>query len=220
MLSRLRGTGVKARLLHPQDELLDRWLGVRTWGWRPPKGDEHDPHWQVEYVATGYAVLRRMLRRVALSPDDVFVDLGAGMGRATFVASWLGARRAVGVEIDAELVAIARANHAASRLAHRDVEFVHTGADQYPLDGATVLFMFNPFGSATMQRVVERLDESLARRPRALRVAYLHPMFPGLLDASSRLERLDHWDDGPRGPLSSWRKAGGWHATFWRSRGA
>jgi hypothetical protein len=53
-----------------------------------------------------------------------------------------------------------------------------------------------------------------------LRVAYLHPMFPGLLDASSRLERLDHWDDGPRGPLSSWRKAGGWHATFWRSRGA
>ena len=218
-LDKLRGTGLKTRLLHPHEELLDRWLGVRTSGWRPHVGDEHDPNWRVEYVPAPYAVLRRVLRRVGLGPDDVFVDLGAGMGRAVFAASWLGARRAVGVEIDPALVATARANLSRSRLRDRQVEFVECGAESYPQDQSTVLFMFNPFGAGTMAAVARQIDDGLTKNPRNLRVVYVNPFFASTLDALPCLERIDDWDDhqDQRDFFSRWRPAGGWGARFWRS---
>jgi hypothetical protein len=221
LIDKLRGSGLKTRLLNPRDELSDRWLGIRTAGWRPHVGDEHDPAWRVEYVPTSYAVLARMFRRVGLGPRDVFVDLGAGLGRAVFAASWMGAGRAIGVEIDAELVAQARANLSRSRLRHRPIEIVEAGADTFPQEESTVIFMFNPFGAGTMRAVAGRIAEGLARNPRPLRIAYLHPFFASELDALPCLERLDHWAEEPsrRGFLSRWQRAGGWGATFWRSSG-
>ena len=44
-----------------------------------------------------------LLRMVNLTEDDVFVDLGGGLGRAVFAASWMGARRAVGIEVVPDL---------------------------------------------------------------------------------------------------------------------
>ena len=73
--------------------------------------------------------------------------------RNVFAASWMGARRAVGVEIDPALVALARANLARSRLRNRRVEFVESGAEAYEQDQSTVIFMFNPFGAGTMAAV-------------------------------------------------------------------
>lgn len=216
---RLRGTGLKTRLLHPHDELTERWLGVRTSGWRPHVGDERDPGWRVEYVPSPYAVLRRVLRRVDLRPDDVFVDLGSGMGRAVFAASWLGAGRAVGVEIDPALIAIARANLARSRLRDHQVEFVGCGAESYPQDQSTVIFLFNPFGAGTLAAVARQIEDGLKKNPRNLRIAYVNPFFASTLDALPCLEPIDHWDDHQekRGFFSRWRRAGGWGARFWRS---
>jgi SAM-dependent methyltransferase len=220
LYQRLKGSGLKTRLLNPRDELCDRWLGIRTSGWRPHVGNEHDPDWRVEYVPTAYAVLGRLFRRVGLGPDDVFLDLGAGLGRAVFAAAWAGAGRALGVEIDPLLVRGARDNLARSRLAHRRIEFLEQGADGYPQEESTVIFMFNPFGAGTMRAVGRRIQEGLAAHPRRLRIVYLNPFFASELDALPCLERLDHWDEGgsPRTFRSRWRRAGGWSAAFWRSK--
>lgn len=224
VMSRLRtllGLGWKTRLVRPLDELWDRRLGVRTAGWQPAIGTYDDPAWQVEYKPTAYTVLARLFRRVGLGPHDVFVDLGCGLGRAVFLARWFGARRAVGVEIDAGLVARANDNLRGCRLPRSGIEFVAAPAESYPLDECTVLFMFNPFGRGTMAKVVEGLTASLARRPRPLRVAYLNPLFDATLDASPALLRVDHWDDGPKseGLFARFRRAGGWSATFFAARG-
>lgn len=221
-INRLRGAGLKTRLLHPHDELMERWLGVRTTGWRPHVGDERDPGWRVEYVPSSYAVLRRVLRRVSLGPDDVFVDLGSGMGRAVFGASWLGAGRAVGVEIDPALVAIARTNLARSRLQDRQIEFVEGGAESYLQDQSTVIFLFNPFGVGTLAAVARQIEDGLKKNPRNLRIAYVNPFYASTLDALPCLEPIDHWDDHQerRGLFSRWLPAGGWGARFWRSVGS
>ena len=152
------GAGIKGRLLRPQDELTDRWLGIRTFGWRPHVSNEHDPHWQVEYVPCPYAVLRRVMQRVEIGPGDVFVDLGSGMGRAVFAASWHGAGRAVGVEIDPILASAARHNLSHSRLRGRPIEFVESRAESYPQDDTTVLFLFNPFGAGTLASVAHEVE--------------------------------------------------------------
>ena len=84
MLNRFRGRGYKTRLLNPHDEFWDRRLGVRTFGFHPGTGNAGDPDWQVHYAPTPYSEIFRLLNLVDLSNEDVFVDLGSGMGRTTF----------------------------------------------------------------------------------------------------------------------------------------
>ena len=68
----------------------------------------------------------------ALGPVEgfTFIDLGSGMGRAVLVASEFPFRRVVGVEISAELHAIAsdNARRYRGRQRCRDVELVHMDA--------------------------------------------------------------------------------------------
>jgi precorrin-6B methylase 2 len=219
MLDRLKGSGIKMRLAHPHDELCDRRLGIRTVGWRPEVGDETADDARSQYLPTAYSVLYRILRRVGVGPNDVFVDLGAGMGRAVFVASAMGARQAIGVEIDEELVASAKANLARSRLAARQIDFIQAGADTYPQDDSTVIFMYHAFGKGTMRAVAEQIRRGLKKNPRNLRIAYLNPQFASTLDEVPCLERFDHWADALEDNrlLARWQRAGGTRASFWRA---
>src|SRR3954464_7535137 len=84
-------SGLRMRLSSPRDELVDQWLGIRTIGWPPAVGDEDDPNHRVDYLPASYSVLRRVIKSLDLSNDDIFVDLGSGLGRAVFTANWLGA---------------------------------------------------------------------------------------------------------------------------------
>lgn len=207
-----RATGLKDRLLHLHDAFWDHRLGVATFGYHPSRGAKDDPRLQVHYTPTPYGHFFGILRHVGLGPDDTVVDLGCGLGRTVFAAAWAGARRAVGVEIEPTLVAAARRNHAASRLAGRDIEFVDAPAERYAHDDTTVLFMFHPFGRDTMVDVRTRLEDALARRPRRLRVAYLNPVHASVLDTSPRLVRSDHWPPRRHGSRNA-RYA----VAFWRT---
>ena len=63
----------------------------------------------VIYVPTPPAVVERMLDLARVGPGDVVYDLGCGDGRIVVAAARRGAR-AIGVDIDPERVAEARAN--------------------------------------------------------------------------------------------------------------
>ena len=97
--SRFRGYGIKSRILNPYDAFWDQKLGIKTFGFYPARGQEGDRDWQTHYVPTTYYDLFRLFRMVNLGRDDIFVDLGSGLGRPVFAASWFGAKSAVGVEV-------------------------------------------------------------------------------------------------------------------------
>mmetsp|Transcript_24968 Transcript_24968/g.34413 ORF Transcript_24968/g.34413 Transcript_24968/m.34413 type:complete len:201 (+) Transcript_24968:210-812(+) len=61
------------------------------------------------YVATTNATVRRVFELVALSSSSVVWDLGCGDGKLVIFAAKNYGCRAVGVELDRELVALARA---------------------------------------------------------------------------------------------------------------
>lgn len=211
MFDALRGKGFKARLLHPVDELWDRRFGVHTVGFIPDHGAPDSLEWRGAYVPTQYRRIIAGLRHVGIGPDDVVVDLGCGLGRAVFAGSWLGAKRAVGVEIDAELVAQANRSLQRSRLKDRDIEFICTSAEEYSPTDMTILFMFNPFGAGTMQAVIKRLESELLQRPRHLRIVYENPLQYAVLDASSLLRRTGDWPPGKAGsrhPVAFWESVG------------
>jgi SAM-dependent methyltransferase len=207
-LRRLQGRGFKDRLLHPHDEWWDRRLGVHTFGFSPAIGTLADADWRGCYVPTAYRDIQRMLRHVRLGPDDVFVDLGSGLGRAVFAARHAGARRAVGVEIDERLAAGAMENLRNSRLGERGIEFFCMGADAYVPRDCSVVFIYNAFGGTSLRAVLANLRADLARSPRALRVVYFNPVLESLLHEAAFLTRTDHWPAGRADhPVSFWQAA-------------
>lgn len=208
LIQLIKGSGIKTRLLNPVDEFWERRFGVNTLGWLPEVNDYDHPEFRAAYVPTQYRRIIAGLRHVGINGDDVVVDLGCGLGRAVYAASWLGARRSVGVEIDGPLVEQAKQSHRKSRLKDRDIEFVCAPAETYPLDDVTLVFMFNPFGTGIMQAVIRELDASLARKPRKLRVVYENPLQAAVLDASPHLKRAGEWPSGKDGsphPLTFWQ---------------
>jgi SAM-dependent methyltransferase len=130
-----------------------------------------------EYSALEYEYLLWALPAIPFPAEDVvFVDYGAGKGRALAAAAARQFRKVIGVEISGELVEIARGNLA--RLKRRragGVEIHHADAAEFAVpDEANVFFFFNPFGGETLARVVERIEQSSLAHPRELFVIYFN----------------------------------------------
>jgi SAM-dependent methyltransferase len=185
LLQKLRGAELKTRLLNPHEEYWDRKLGVRTFGYYPG-GDLNDPARANYYMPTSYFDLLKVLRRAGLSSDDIFVDLGSGMGRAVFLASHLGARKSIGLELVPRLHERAEANR---RRGHwPNVEFHLGDARESIFPDVTLLWMFNPFGPAIMETMLAKLKE---KRTGELRIIYLNPLHDDVLRRSGWLTKVD-----------------------------
>src|SRR6185312_8622358 len=116
--------------------------------------------------------------------EFVFVDIGAGLGRALFLAAKLPFKQLVGVEYSAELAVAARENLARSTsplVAQREATLVHADAIEFELPtDPLVLFLFNPFARDVMAEFIERTRASFDAHPRRLVVVYLNPQFGDL----------------------------------------
>ena len=70
------------------------------------------------YVPTPQEVVDRMLALAGVTRDDVVMDLGCGDGRIPITAAKTYGARGIGVDIDPELLAQARANAKAAGVEH------------------------------------------------------------------------------------------------------
>jgi SAM-dependent methyltransferase len=129
-----------------------------------------------------------------LEPDTnfshfTFIDIGAGKGRALLLASEIGFKRIVGVELLPELVDVAHENirQFERRGAGSTIELICGDATKFsfPAEPA-VVFLFNPLPKAALRKVVGNLELSLNRAPRPVYVVYVNPMFePAIADFKS-----------------------------------
>ncbi|MCB9735183.1 MAG: methyltransferase domain-containing protein [Deltaproteobacteria bacterium] len=108
------------------------------------------------------AVVERMLEVAEVGPDDVVYDLGSGDGRVVIAAARRGAR-AVGVEIDPELVRASRAAVAAAGLEDR-VTIAQRDMFTVDLADATVVTLY------LIPALNDRLRGQLSRLPAGARV--------------------------------------------------
>jgi len=136
--------------------------------------DEH----RVNHIPSFWKTLPRILPPAEVSPDDVLLDLGSGMGRmVVFAAAEYPFRRVIGVEIASELHEIAQRNVARNRERLRsDVELVNKDVLDYSIpDDVTVAYLYKPFSGPVFQHVIDELERSIERRPREIRIVYLAP---------------------------------------------
>lgn len=125
--------------------------------WLGPDTRVRDP--DVVYDPTPSKVVDAMLEMAELKPGDRLYDLGSGDGRVVIAAAQRPGVRAVGIEIDADLVARARENAERAGVAER-VEFRLEDLFEAEIGDATVVTLF--LGAELNLRLRPRLLEALA----------------------------------------------------------
>ena len=192
----LRGKNLKAKFLHPKDAYFDHLLGVQTFGYK--QVDEYDlqnPNCKFDYMPTSYKEVFKLAKEANINADSVVVDFGSGLGRVVFATAYLGAKRSIGVEFDEELHLAAEANRMRSKFADK-VAFVHQDATLYTIPAdADVFFFYNPFGSAIMSKVIQRIEASVETNPRKVKIIYFNARFPEALEATKQFKLIKGWPE-------------------------
>jgi hypothetical protein len=119
----------------------------------------------VYYLPTQARIILDLAEKSLLTREDIFYDLGSGLGQVPIMVHLLTGARTKGIEIEAAYCEYARSS--ASDLGLSGVEFVNADARAVDYSAGTVFFMFTPFKRGILQDVLEKLrTASLGRRVR------------------------------------------------------
>lgn len=119
----------------------------------------------VPYLPCAVDVLLRIADLVPVRATDVFVDIGAGLGRAAALMHLLTGASALGIEVQSGHVAAAR--ELVNRLNISRVTFVHGNAVQGASEfaGGSVFFLYCPFSGERLVTLLKHF-EAIARSRR------------------------------------------------------
>jgi len=130
----------------------------------------------VPYLPCSIDVLLRVVDETPIRPTDVFVDVGAGPGRAIALVHLLTGARAVGIEVQPQLVRAARGLAAGLGLSRvRCIEGDAAAVAGVLVEGS-VFFFFCPFSGARLAKVLDDLEP--IARTRQLRICCVDLSLP------------------------------------------
>ncbi len=132
-----------------RDAAVEAYFGIEGGAASSPPGDH-----LIGYHASGIAPIVRALMEVPIVPEDVVVDLGAGLGKVVLLTRLLTGATVRGLELQPALVERARA--AAARL-QIEVCFTQGDARDSALEDGTVFFLYAPFTGPVLGDVGRRL---------------------------------------------------------------
>jgi SAM-dependent methyltransferase len=152
-------------------------VGADAWGAQAYRGINGNHYLPLQYALVGN-VLRDVRKELRDVRPEVFLDYGSGKGRVVLAAAQHPFKRVLGVEIVESLSEIARANIAtAKRRLRAPIEVVTMDATTFEVpDDVTVVYLYNPFLGAVLAEVQKRIERSLSRQPRDLRLYYACPI--------------------------------------------
>ena len=189
--------------IHPFDQLH----GTDTSGLIPGKIIAQGTQVEVDDLTAYYGVAPSILiglldrwlqelRPQAAIEKTVFLDIGAGKGRACLLASEHPFLRVEGVELNAPLAAIAKANIALwaqdpAANALSPIELHHADATLHPIPAEpTLAFLFHPFELPILRRFLRHIEKSRTEHPAPLDLIYANAEHDSLLDHHPAFTRL------------------------------
>jgi len=165
------------------------------------------------YDPISYPGLGCIRGKIEFHPQEVLVDIGCGRGRALCVFSREPqVARCVGIEYHAIHAGIAQRNAQSVRGRLAAITIIQGDASEQNYADMTLIFLFNPFGEATMRRTIHRIGLSLRENPRPIRLVYVNPKHENVLMEQSWLSKTDSFFIPNRIhrslPTSVWRSIG------------
>ena len=116
----------------------------------------------IRYEATPARVVLEMIDNLRFMPDDIFFDIGSGLGLVAMLVNLLTNIRSVGIEYDPAYCEYAR--NSAQSLNLRDISFIQGDARHTDLNSGTIFYMFTPFVNQVFSSVLERLRYTAIRK--------------------------------------------------------
>lgn len=117
----------------------------------------------VYYQKTPARIIFELAAKAHFMKEDVFFDLGSGLGQVAILVNLLTGIRVKGIEFEPAFCDYARGCAAELNLSH--VAFINSDAREADYSEGTVFFMYTPFKGEILQEILEILrKESLLRK--------------------------------------------------------
>jgi hypothetical protein len=142
-----------------RDELVSGVLQLRE----PSEPDLQRLPEMVPYQPTPVRHILNLIAATALAQEDVFVDLGSGLGHVPLLVSMVTGAQSSGIEVEAAYVASAR--ECAQSLHLSRVRFIPQDARDADLSYGTVFYLYSPFKGSILADVLNALRMESTRRP-------------------------------------------------------
>jgi hypothetical protein len=150
-----------------RDELVSGVLQLRE----PSEPDLQRSAEMVPYQPTPVRHILHLIAATALAEDDVFVDLGSGLGHVPLLVSMVTGAQSLGIEVQAAYVASAR--ECAQSLHLSPVRFIPQDAREADLSSGTVFYLYSPFKGSILTDVLSALRMESMRR--SIKICSLGP---------------------------------------------
>lgn len=109
------------------------------------------------YYPSKYRELSHLLSEISKEDTDVFVDIGAGKGRAMLIAFESGYKKVKGIELSRPLYKDAQSILTLSEANH---ELLNIDAKEYhPAENDNVFYLYDPFDDETLTKVLENISK-------------------------------------------------------------
>jgi len=150
-----------------RDELVSGVLQLRE-----PSEPNLQRSWEmVPYQPTPVRHILHLITATALAEDDVFVDLGSGLGHVPLLVSMVTGAQSLGIEVQATYVASAR--ECAQSLHLGRVRFIPQDAREADMSSGTVFYLYSPFKGSILTNVLSALRMESTRR--SIKICSLGP---------------------------------------------
>ena len=190
-------------VVHP----FDRKFGTETSGLIAGKVIARGTGIKVEELTAYYGIAPSILQTLldiwltrtepeAEIEHTVFLDVGAGKGRAMLVASQYPFQRVEGIELSPKLARVAEANIAKFEQHPENDELsplmlIEGDATKHLLpSGPSLAFLFHPFELPVLQRFIAHIERTLAEHPHPFDLIYANTEHDLWLDKHPSFERV------------------------------
>lgn len=145
------------------DIFINRLLAVED---MPEQSRPPEPE-MVFYQKTPARFIFELVKKAEFPKDDVFFDIGSGLGQVAMLINLLTDIKTVGVEFDPAFCKYSE--ECAATLGLSEVAFINADAREANYSSGTVFFMYTPFRGKMLQDVLDVLrKESLKREIRII----------------------------------------------------
>ena len=120
----------------------------------PAETRDREPE-MVQYQQTPARVILELAEGAGLTREEIFYDLGSGLGQVPILVNLLSGATTRGIEVEPAYCDHAKA--CAADLNLSGVDFVNGDARTADLSGGTVFFMYTPFTGGMLQEVLTKL---------------------------------------------------------------
>jgi len=117
----------------------------------------------VFYQPTPVRIILKIIDQLQPFSEDIFYDLGSGLGHVPVLVNLLTGIRTRGVELEASYVHYA--DECLKKLGLAEVAFIHADARQVDYNDGTLFYLYTPFQGEMLQQVLRILEAQSKRRP-------------------------------------------------------